>query len=144
MLTSRQKLVLAALYAGSVDSDFSPVQVQKLFFLIDREASDVSGGPHFSFEPYDYGPFDQNVYTELDALSSLGDVEVDRSGSHRVYRLTQQGVERGQVEFAAMDAKAQDYLMRAKAWIKSLSFRDLVAAIYTAYPDTKEKSIFRG
>jgi len=54
----RGDLVLAALAAGGVGASYSPVQVQKLLFLIDREAANLVDGPHFSFRPYDYGPFE--------------------------------------------------------------------------------------
>ena len=36
--------------------------VQKLLFLLDREAAEIVGGPHFRFVPYNYGPFDKGVY----------------------------------------------------------------------------------
>src|SRR5207248_1751684 len=68
----RHNLVLAALAAGGENASYWPVQVQKLLFLIDREASALVGGPHFDFKPYDYGPFDRAVYVELDALSAQG------------------------------------------------------------------------
>ena len=43
----RPNLVLAALAAGGENASYWPVQVQKLLFLIDREASALVGGPHF-------------------------------------------------------------------------------------------------
>ena len=64
----RKSLMVAALAAGGENASFTPVQVQKLFFLIDREASHFVDGPHFSFKPYDYGPFDREVYAELERL----------------------------------------------------------------------------
>jgi len=136
--------MLAALCAGSGTSDLTPVQAQKLFFLIDREAANLCGGPHFNFEPYDYGPFDRAVYGELDLLSMTGDIEVDRSGQHRVYRLTDVGLQHAHAAFDGLSAEAKDYFTRVKDWVKALGFSDLVSAIYTAYPDTKAKSIFRG
>ena len=50
----RRDYVLATLSAGGEHTSFSPAQVQKLFFLIDREIPQWVGGPHFRFEPYDY------------------------------------------------------------------------------------------
>jgi hypothetical protein len=63
---TRTEVVLSALAAGGENATFLPVQVQKLFFLIDREASHLVGGRKFSFEPCDYGQFDSAVYEELD------------------------------------------------------------------------------
>ena len=61
----RSELVLAALAAGGKNASYSPVQVQKLLFLVDREGEKLVGGKHFNFVPYDYGPFDREVYDEL-------------------------------------------------------------------------------
>lgn len=66
----RQDLVLAALAAAGENAAFAPVQVQKFFFLIDREGAHLFGGPHFHFTPYDYGPFDSAVYEALDLLAA--------------------------------------------------------------------------
>ena len=92
MTTPRQTLMLAAFEAGKSPAELSPVQAQKLFFLIDQNASHLCGGPHFHFTPYDYGPFDSSVYSELDALSLKGDVEIVRSARYRTYRLTPKGL----------------------------------------------------
>jgi hypothetical protein len=54
MPLTRKELVLAGLAAGGRYATFSPAQVQKLFFLIDREAAHWVDGPHFGFMPYDY------------------------------------------------------------------------------------------
>lgn len=75
----RQMFMLAALAAAGESAAFSPVQVQKLFFLLDREASHLTGGPHFAFRPYDYGPFDYAVYDEINELANRGLAEVDYS-----------------------------------------------------------------
>jgi uncharacterized protein len=45
----RQDLVLAALAAAGGNATFAPVQIQKFFFLIDREGAHLFGGPHFNF-----------------------------------------------------------------------------------------------
>jgi uncharacterized protein len=74
----RRDTVLAALAAAGANAWFSPVQVQKLLFLIDREVPAFVDGPHFAFAPYDYGPFDARVYGELDRLEELG-MSHDRS-----------------------------------------------------------------
>ena len=46
-LTKRQQIVLAAL-ACEPDAEFAPVQVQKLFFLIDENVSAHIGGKQFA------------------------------------------------------------------------------------------------
>ena len=80
--TKRQKYVLAALATDS-GAKFAPVQVQKLFFLIDENLSKVIGKSRFTFEPYDYGPFDKAVYHELEVLQSKGLVNIEQIGASR-------------------------------------------------------------
>ena len=144
-LTKRQQIVLAAL-ACEPDAEFAPVQVQKLFFLIDENVSAHIGGKQFAFEPYDYGPFDPAVYSELEALSRAGFVVIENphKRGERRYRLTHQGVLAGQQARATLHSSAKDYLKRAAAWVRGLSFAELVGAIYKAYPLMREKSIFNG
>ena len=44
---TRSEILLAGLAAGGENATYTPVQVQKLFFLLDREASVALGGPFF-------------------------------------------------------------------------------------------------
>lgn len=145
-MTPRQELVLAALAAGATNSELSPVQAQKLFFLIDQNVANALGGQQYNFQPYDYGPFDSAVYGDLDWLSlpQEGMIEIVRDGRYRTYRLTERGLQFGQHKLAQLDPGARDYFGRAKDWVKGLSFQALVKAIYQAYPGMRANSIFRG
>jgi hypothetical protein len=141
---TRNDLVLAALAAAGQNASFSPVQVQKLFFLIDREASPLVGGPHFRFRAYDYGPFDSDVYTTLGALEAQGLVQSTSSDRYRVCLLTPVGYSAGARLLSQLPAAARTYFEQVTNWIRSLRFAQLVSAIYNKYPDMKVNSIFRG
>lgn len=139
---TRQEYMLAALSGSGQSATFQPVHVQKLFFLIDREIAGLVGGPHFDFRPYDYGPFDSSVYSELDRMSKEGLIVISK-GYYRSYRLTDDGFEIGQRILKEMDPKASDFIERVSKWIRRLSFSQLVSAIYKRYPDMKAASVFR-
>jgi hypothetical protein len=141
---NKHEIVLAALAAGGENATFSPVQVQKLLFLIDREAAKFVNGPHFDFRPYDYGPFDSNVYDTLAALEAGGLVRSTPLNRYRVYALSLEGYRSGAQLLATLGPNARAYLIQAAAWIRGLSFQQLVAAIYNKYPDMKVNSVFRG
>jgi len=145
-LTQRQRIMLAAL-ATEPGASYAPVQVQKLFFLLDENASGSLGGPQFAFEPYDYGPFDKDVYRELEELQRLGLVNIASvyagSGSRRHYSLTPAGVLEGQKALSVIPAPIRDYMTNLSAWVRSLSFAQLVGSIYKAYPHMRENSIFQ-
>lgn len=73
---SREQLLVAAM-ASCPGARYSPVQIQKLIFVVDRELAGPVGGPFYDFRPYDYGPFDATVYADLEALEL-----VSRNRSH--------------------------------------------------------------
>ena len=139
----RDVFMLAAMSSAGSDS-FSPVQVQKLFFLLDKNVAKQTGGPHFAFQPYDYGPFDKDVYGELDQLEEKGLVETIASGGNggRTYRLTNDGYRVGNEAFDGLGEPIQDYIGKTVHFVRTLSFAELVSAIYQAYPEMKKNSVF--
>jgi hypothetical protein len=141
---NRPEIVLAALAAAGENATFSPVQVQKLLFLVDREAAGLVGGPHFDFRPYDYGPFDSDVYGTLTDLEKIGLARSSPAGRYRIYSLSVDGYQSGVRVLDTLRPNARAYLTQAAAWVRSLSFQQLVAAIYNRYPDMKVNSVFRG
>jgi uncharacterized protein len=140
----RDGILLSALAAGGENATFTPVQVQKLFFLIDKEAAKLVGGPHFSFAPYDYGPFDRKVYDALDGLRNAGLTNVQSTGRYRVYSLTQAGFQIGEQRLQTLPEIARRYISEVAVWVRKLSFEQLVASIYNRYPEMKANSVFRG
>ncbi len=129
----RTNLVLATL-ASVEGASFSPVQVQKLFFLIDKNIAVLIGGPHFNFEPYSYGPFDKGVYEELERLNAVGLVDIDTTGHVKAFRLTVKGQAQGMANLNQMAERAAKYVKEAATFVLSLPFSKLVTAIYRAYP----------
>ncbi len=145
-VSGRQKVMLAAL-ASTPSEGFAPVQVQKMFFLFDENIHADLGGKQFNFEPYDYGPFDKTVYQELDRLEALGLVriyQVNPSAGGRRYSLTPAGQLEGQRHLSNLSMKAQDFMSEVGAWVKTLTFAELVGSIYRAFPRMRERSIFIG
>src|SRR5258708_4475977 len=59
----RRELVLALL-ASSEGRQYTPAQLQKAAFLVTRNMPQIVQGTGFHFVPYDYGPFDSDVYNE--------------------------------------------------------------------------------
>lgn len=144
MPTQQQKeIVLAGLSAAGENTTFSPVQMQKLFFIIDREISTLIGGARFNFEPYDYGPFDKAVYEVLEVLSSEGMVQINGLKKYNSYSLTPEGFGAGQRLLDSFSPETKRFIAETANWIKSLTFEQLVAAVYKKYPDMKVNSIFK-
>jgi uncharacterized protein len=141
---TREELLLAAL--ASTDGEFSPVQIQKTIFLLDRKVPEWTGGPHFNFKAYDYGPFDQSIYQVLTALRDRGLVEIsgDASSKHRRYALTALGREQGVNVLAQQPTEISSYFNQLTEFVKSLGFAQLVSTIYNEFPEMKVNSVFKG
>ena len=140
---SRINFVLAAM-APAEGGAFDPVHVQKLFFLIDRKAGHQLGRSYFVFEPYDYGPFDANIYSELAQLSNQGLVDISKESlwGTRQYRLTEEGQRLGKKALETLPVEAIALINKLCLFVRSLSFSELVSAIYRDYPEMKVNSVF--
>ncbi|MBI3169599.1 MAG: hypothetical protein HYZ22_14035 [Chloroflexi bacterium] len=137
---NRHQIVLAGL-APANETWYSPVQVQKLFFLLDQNISKSIGGPFFDFQPYNYGPFDKMVYETLEELAMQGLVQID-NGDRRQYQLTRQGLEEGKKILNGFPDKEKRYVVEVSEFVRKLTFAQLVSAIYKAYPEMKANSVF--
>ena len=122
----------------------SPVQVQKTLFLVGEYVAGDS--PEFyRFEPYHYGPFDSDVYADLDALTNRGLVQKVESAAFKgfEYELTPNGIDVAQAQRRRLNDRQKAYLERVVPWVRSQSFAQLVKAIYKAFPHMRAKSVFR-
>lgn len=140
----RNLLVLAAL-SPARGVPHTPVQVQKLLFLIDKNIPHEVEGPHFNFQPYDYGPFDQAVYSVLDELAGSGHIAINEQPGRRwkTYALTAEGQAIGHDVLSRLDKRAQAYISKLSEFVLSLNFAQLISAVYKAYPEMKINSVFR-
>ena len=143
-LMLKQDILLAAL-ASSRGTAYSPIQIQKLLFLVDRRMGRDIGGPFFDFIPYSYGPFDRSIYDLLTLLIRKGLVaEVDVPGENwKLYRPTSSGQVKGEQALACIPAKLSSYLGQLSSYVVKLSFRDLVSEIYRAYPEMQVNTVFK-
>lgn len=140
MALSKEDIVLLALQDGEA---YSPVQVQKLLFLIEKKAS-LTKKPLFHFSAYHYGPFDKEIYDILDKLSSerLVNVHCNMDQRHRKYCLTELGLSQALEKTNKIEKSINKYIKDLALYVKSQSFPSLVSAIYKEFPEMKANSIF--
>lgn len=136
-------LLLIALAAGE-KSEHTPVQIQKLMFLVEQNVSNRIGGPFFEFRPYDYGPFDSSIYELLRQLEAdgLASASISNRGWKR-HSLTDAGIIKAAELSKNVDAPVMDYIKEVSKFVRTLSFADLVSSIYKAYPEMKVNSVFK-
>jgi hypothetical protein len=142
---TREQWLLMAL-AHRAGQPMSPVQIQKAMFLMRMEAGRHLPPGFYDFVPYNYGPFDVNIYHDLDSLIARGLVTYDGSSNRnwKVYAATPAGVSAGRTAMTEAQVEGLDYLKRAVDWVCSQSFTQLVRAIYAKYPAFKANSVFTG
>ena len=139
----QRSTVLAAL-AVTPGQALTRVQAQKLLFLIDRQLAPMIGGEAFSFAPYHYGPYDSDVYRTMERLIAEGALSiVPQPGAGSAFTLTDSGRATAAPIIQALPPSALEHMNRLGIWVRSLSFVDLVGAIYRAYPEMRARSIFR-
>jgi hypothetical protein len=142
---SRDQVTLVVLSLAD-GADFTPVQIQKALFLASDKVPDAfERNSHYDFQPYDYGPFDARVYSDAQGLENRGLAQINQQpGSRwRTYAASPQGVAEGRRLAAQLTRQQRDVLGRIADLVRSLSFNDLVSAIYRAYPHMRERSVFR-
>jgi hypothetical protein len=141
---TRQEFMLAVLAAGN-GAAHTLVQVQKLFFLLDRNVPGQIGGPWFNFQPHDYGPFDKAVYEDLRALAAKGLVAITSptNGPH-IYWPTPAGLVTGQRLLGQVPKATAGYIHQLSAWVREQSFASLVSGSCQQFPEMGARSVFRG
>lgn len=139
---SRKEEALVALGA-TPSAQATPVQAVKLLFLMEKRVPNEIGGVKYNFTPYDYGPFDSQVYSDLEDLGKMGLVEVIYQ-KPRLYRLTTAGQQQASNLLARMDPHVSAYIQSLAAWVTGVTFAQLVSAIYNEFPEMRANSIFQG
>ncbi len=104
----------------------------------------LPGDARYDFEPYNYGPYSRDIYTDLDRLLSAGYVEAEEVAgqSWKRYSVTANGAEAYRRASAQFEADAVEYIGRVRKYVGDLSFRTLLTKVYKAYPDYAVNSVF--
>ena len=136
-------LVLLSLADGQ---PFTPVQIQKALFLASNKVPNAfRDDSRYDFQPYDYGPFDWQVYSDAENLKHEGLAQIDQQpGSRwRTYAASQAGLTAGRRLADRLTPDQRAILEKIVKLVRNLSFNELVSAIYRAYPDMRVRSVFR-
>ena len=153
----RQLLPLALMYAQNEEQIEGRTRLQKMIFLLQKKFEEEDGGlpisDKYSFTPYDYGPFSQPLYADLDELrredSDAEKFVVERSDTFDQgkvkyqYELTPTGISFVEDELAD-DAKFQEILRKAeeiKEEFNHLSLSQVIERVYSEYPEYAENSV---
>ena len=140
----REDFLLMVVAAGG-GTPLTPVQLQKCLFLIRENLKGEIPDRFYEFEPYHYGPFDAEVYSDADSLESQGLlVSVGSSqGTWLDRTITSAGLERAKAAEKELSYSVRTYIQVVVEWAQSLSFSRLVKSIYGEYPQYRKNSVFQ-
>lgn len=131
--------------AAAEGRPLTPVQLQKVLFILGKKKAGRVGAGFYTFRPYNYGPFSPDIYHDADILDSMGLVDVDHGSPARswsTYKATDKGIAKAQQLRANAPADAVKYLDALVSWARNLNFQQLVSAVYERYPEQRVNSIF--
>ena len=141
----KKEWTLLALAAANGKS-LSPVQLQKILFLFGQKMPKAVAGNYYQFVPYNYGPFDSSIYSDADMLigQSLAVLQQRPGCRWSEFAATPDGMKRAREIMKDVPKEELEYLAAVVKWVCTLSFRDLLRAVYAKYPDYATNSVFRG
>jgi uncharacterized protein YwgA len=145
MAMERTEFLLLVVAAGD-GKPLTPVQLEKTLFLIGRANFPEAPEPFYEFERYHYGPFAKDIYADADILSKEGLVARIRSerGTWTDTVITASGSSKAAALKKSLSPRTIKYIDETVRWAQSLSFSDLLRAIYSQYPEFRENSVFQG
>ena len=141
----RNRDIMLLVIAAAGDTGLTPVQLMKSVFLIGQ--SGLSGLPSdfYSFIPYNYGPFNSDVYRDAEVMVNERLVlEIREAGRDwSKYAITPAGFRHAKNLKRRVAGEFSDYIDAIVNWVKSLTFSGLLRAIYAKYPEMRENSVFQ-
>lgn len=142
-LTPEQWLLFAL--SRAKDGRLSPIQAQKIMFLLGMEAKHYVGDRFYKFTPYLYGPYSSAIASDLEKMRSTGQIVAERPAPFQraTYLITVQGLREAEDIGKSVDAKMKGFVQLTVDWVKAQTFSNLLRSIYKKYPAYATQSIFK-
>jgi DNA-binding PadR family transcriptional regulator len=117
--------------------------MMKACFLLSKKLeSEHNVLTDFEFHPDDYGPLDPEVYSALEQLEERNLIQTIESEEYegKEYRLTQEGISRGEELFEELSSSERELIswLKGKHILQSLS--QLLSFVYNRYPTFAKNS----
>ncbi len=127
-------VLLAIVSAAGKQIDLA--QLQKAAFLISVEFGQELEN-FYTFRKYNYGPFCQAIYGDLEMLQGLGFIQ-SKEGKQKTYSTAHQL----KLENFNLPAELKQHIKETVTWVLGMSFKQLLNAIYYLFPEYHENSLF--
>jgi|SRR5450759_4842313 uncharacterized protein len=127
-----------------IGNGIDPIRIQKGMFLFAME-SEAPADQKYKFEPYNWGPFAQPIYADLEGLQGAGLIERTQvqGASYYRYRRTEAGDERATVLAEQAPANLVQAVGDARSAVTGVGFEALLRRVYSKYPEFAGNSLFK-
>ena len=127
------------------DSGLTPVQLMKSVFLVGQCSLSDLPSNYYRFFAYNYGPFHPDVYRDVQVLVNQRLVyEIRETGQNwSKYIIAPPGLRYAEDLKRQIAREFSDYIDEVVSWVKSVTFNQLLQAIYAKYPEMRENSVFQ-
>jgi len=141
-MTRKDWTLLALHYAGG--TPLPPVKLQKALFLLGEQFGRKLGD-YYTFVAHYYGPFDPNIYRDVESLvrEGLAVAEAQPGRSWFQYYISPHGVREARRVQRQLPKDAVQYLKKVIQWILPLTFEQIVRTIYRYFPEYGKNSVFQ-
>ena len=134
---ANKERILIAIIAAAGERGLDRAQLQKSAFLVGEEFEGKLEN-YYQFRPYMYGPFAQDIYTDVERLSDGPMIETFIEDGRQWYRMADDTTS---WQYNLTD-ELESGVKRIVGWISRMSsFYELVRAIYFLYPEQRENSV---
>lgn len=135
--------LLLKIIAAANGKNVTPVQLQKVAFLLGEECREAMPKDYYSFRKYDYGPFSAAIYADAELLERDGliAISINSRGGWREYSATVKGID---AVLENLPEGVASFIEETMQWASQLSFQQLVREIYKRFPQYRENSVFNG
>ena len=137
--------VTLLIIAAEGDTGLTPIQIMKSAFLVGKCGLPDLPSDFYLFSPYNYGPFNPDVYRDVEMLVNMGLVLETREAGRNwsKYIVAPSGLQHVEDLKSRVAREFSDYIDEVVSWVKSLTFNQLLQAIYAKYPEMRENSVFQ-
>jgi uncharacterized protein YwgA len=117
------------------DVSFSPIQIQKLFFLLEKRIG--NDAKYFKFIPYHYGPYDEDLSSLIHDLEKREQIT-----SSTIDGIKHYGINNPVDIKNFLDDRKKTFISQELIpFIKSKKILDLCYSIYKEFPDMAKRSV---
>lgn len=144
-LTPRQSMLLLLISKADAPG-LDPIRIMKGQFLLAMEvpAHWMRAEARYAFVPYNYGPYSSEIYRDLDLLEQMNLIGrttlPGRSWSY--YYSTEAGTACADEIASTLEPALVKYIDSVRHFVSSVSFSDLLRAVYQRYPEYAVNSVF--